>query len=78
MMIRIHTDKFRLRLYLPRAVLPFALRLAARTDGDADETQRQFMLALADAIGKTHWRRYRKLELVDLSVSDGTEITVRM
>ncbi len=79
MTVRIRAEGIRLLLIFPRFLLPLGLRAAVRFGGeDMSDSQKALTLALSTAVRKTHWRRYRGLELVRVSVSDGTEVVITL
>ncbi len=79
MTVRIRAGGVRLLLIIPRFLLPIGLRAAVRFGGEEmSDSQRAFMLVLSKAVRKMHWRRYRGLELVHVSVSDGTEVVIKL
>ena len=79
MTVRIRAEGVRLLLIIPRFLLPIGLRTAVRFgDEEMSDSQKALMLALSKALRKMHWRRYRGLELVRISVSDGTEIVIKL
>ena len=79
MTVRIHAGGVRLLLIIPRFLLPIGLRTVVRFGGEEmSDSQKAFMLALSKAMHKMHWRRYRGLELVHVSVSDGTEVVIKL
>ena len=79
MTVRIRAEGVRLLFIIPRFLLPIGLRAAVRFGGeDLSEDARTIMLALSAAARKTHWRRYRGLELIHVSTEDGTELTVKV
>lgn len=79
MTVRIRAEGVRLLLIIPRFLLPIGLRAAVRFGGEEmSDSQKAFMLALSKAMRKMHWRRYRGLELVRVSVSDGTEVVIKL
>lgn len=69
----------RLLLIIPRILLPVGLRAAVRFGGgEMSGSQKALLLALSKAVRKMHWRRYRGIELVRVSISDGTELVVKL
>lgn len=79
MTVRIRAEGVRLLLIIPRFLLPIGLRAAVRFGGEEmSDSQKALMLVLSKAARKMHWRRYRGLELVRISVSDGTEIVIKL
>ena len=79
MTIRIRAEGVRLLFIIPRFLLPIGLRAAVRFGGEEmSDSQKALILALSKALRKMHWRRFRGLELVRVSVSDGTEIVVKL
>ena len=79
MKVRMRTEGVRLLLIFPNCFVTLGLRAAVRFGGeDLSEDARTIMLALSAAARKTHWRRYRGLELIHVSTEDGTELTVKV
>ncbi len=78
MTVHVRTEGFRIFLILPRFVIPFGLRLAARFGGDSvSEEEKRLLLSIADAVKKTR-RRYHGLELVRVTDEDGTFVSIRL
>ena len=79
MTVRIRAEGVRLLLIFPRCLLTLGLRAAVRFGGkNMNDSQKTLMLALSTAMRKTHPRRYRGLELLHVSTSDGTEVVVKL
>ena len=79
MTVRIRAGGVRLLFIIPRFLLPIGLRAAVRFGGEEmSDSQKALMLALSKAVRKMHWRRFRGLELVHVSVADGTEVIVKL
>ncbi len=79
MTVRVRAEGVRLLLIFPRCFLTLGLRAAVRFGGeDLSEDERAIILALSSAVRKMQPRRYRGLELVHISNSDGTEVVVKL
>ena len=79
MTVRIRAEGVRLLFIIPRFLLPIGLRAAVRFGGEEmSDSQKALMLALSKAVRKMHWRRYRGLEIVHVSVADGTEVVIKL
>ncbi len=79
MTVRIRAEGVRLLLIFPRCLLTLGLRAAVRFGGkNMIDSQKVLMLALSSAMRKTLPRRYRGIELLHVSTSDGTEVVVKL
>lgn len=73
MTVRIHADNVRLLLILPNCIIPLCLRIASAF---TDEREKKMLLTLADVFRNA--RRWRGLELVNITDADGTEVLIKM
>ncbi len=73
MTVRIHADDVRLLLILPNCIIPLCLRIASVF---TDEREREMLLAFADVFRDA--RRWRGLELVNITDADGTKVLVKL